>query len=122
MDYAVRRDDEAVSERIDEPWGSLMWLAGSKLGNARGLTLGRVVIAAGSANPRHAHDGCEEALYLMAGEIEHTVGPETVTLRAGDTLVVPAGLMHNARSVGDVDADMIVAYSSAERDFRLEDE
>jgi len=122
MDYTVRSDAEARSGRIDEPWGSLLWLAGAKIGNARGLTLGRVVIEVGAANPRHAHDGCEEALYLMAGELEHSVGPEMVTLRAGDTLVVPAGLMHNARSVGDVDADMIVAYSSAERDFRPEDE
>ncbi|HIG45791.1 MAG TPA: hypothetical protein EYQ20_04975 [candidate division Zixibacteria bacterium] len=41
-------------------------------------------------------------------------------MTAGDTLVLPAGVMHNAVSKGDMDADMIVTYSSGERDFRLE--
>ncbi len=38
----------------------------------------------------------------------------------GDTLVVPAGVPHNACCISTTDADMIVAYSSADRDFHLE--
>ena len=111
---------QALAARKSEPWGSLTWLASKQIGNAAGLTLGRVVIKRGSSNPRHAHDSCEEALYLLSGELDHTVGAESIRLSAGDTLVVPAGVFHNARSVGGVDADMIVAYSSGTRDFRKE--
>ena len=105
---------------IQESWGSLRWLASGPLANARGLTLGRVVIHKGKSNPRHYHTTCEEALTLLRGRIEHTAGDRTVAMGPGDTLVIPAGVPHNATSVGDEDADMIVAYSSADRDFHLE--
>ncbi|MCG3148735.1 MAG: hypothetical protein PCFJNLEI_02180 [Verrucomicrobiae bacterium] len=103
-----------------EDWGELRWLAGRKQGNAAGLTLGRVRIKQGASNPRHAHFNCEEVLYLMTGELIHTIGPDSVRLLAGDTLTIPRGVFHNATSVGVVDADMIVAYDSADRDFVLE--
>ena len=115
METVLRKATDV--KRIDEDWGSLTWLAGEKFGNAEGLTLGRVVIKKGCSNPRHGHTNCEEALYLLAGELEHTFGDKVVRMKAGDTLTVPAGIYHNATSVGDVDADMIVAYSSAQRDF-----
>ncbi len=115
MDTILTQADEI--QRMDEPWGSLTWLAGANLANAEGLTLGRVVIRRGGENPRHGHLNCEEVLYLLAGELEHTFGDRVVRMRAGDVLRVPAGVFHNARSVGEVDADMMVAYSSARRDF-----
>jgi hypothetical protein len=34
--------------------------------------------------------------------------------------VIPAGVFHNALSIGDSDADMIVAYSSGTREFEVE--
>lgn len=35
----------------------------------------------------------------------------------GDMLRVPAGMFHNARSVGELDADMMIASSSVQRGF-----
>ena len=103
-------------------WGSLHWLASGAIGNATGLTLGRVRIDAGAANPRHVHDNCEEVLYLLAGRLRHSVGDESVELEAGDVLVVGPGIVHHAEAIGDEAADMIVAYSSAQRAFRVADE
>ena len=116
----VRPASEAAAHRIVEDWGSLVWLASQKIGNAKGLTLGRVVIKAGTSNPKHSHPNCEEALYLLQGRLEHTIGDESVTLEAGDTIVLDAGIPHNAASIGDEDADMIVAYSSGVRGFQPE--
>lgn len=48
------------------------------------------------------------------------MGDERVTLEPGDTLVVEAGVPHNARSVGDLDAEMIVVYDVYKREFRKE--
>ena len=59
-------------------------------------------------------------LYLLAGRLEHSLGEQIVVLEPGDTLVIPPGVFHNARSVGDIDADMMVAYSTGVRDFVLE--
>jgi quercetin dioxygenase-like cupin family protein len=115
----VRTAADNDANRIDEDWGSLCWLAGKKIGNVEGLTFGRVTIKPGQANPRHRHNDCEEVLYLLSGRLEHSIGDETVTLNPGDILAVPAGVAHHAVNTGDTIADMIVAYSSGERDFQL---
>jgi quercetin dioxygenase-like cupin family protein len=117
MKTGIMRRAEAEKGAIAEPWGSLSWLASRKAGNAEGITLGRVVIRAGQANPRHRHMSGEEVLYLVAGRLEHTLGGEKVVLEAGDTLVIPAGVFHNATSTGGVDAEMVVAYPTGTRDF-----
>jgi quercetin dioxygenase-like cupin family protein len=111
---------QADATRSDTSWGSLRWVANKDVGNVEGLTLGRVVIRKGQSNPRHCHRTCEEVLYLLAGKLEHTIGDDKVILEPGDALAIPPGVFHNAVSIGDVDADMIVAYSTGERDFVLE--
>jgi len=108
---------EAEAKKDVKNWGSLQWLANAELGNADGLTVGRVVITQGKCNPRHAHPNCEEVLYLLAGKLEHTIGEEKIVLNPGDALTVSAGVFHNATSIGDQDADMIVVYSDASRGF-----
>jgi quercetin dioxygenase-like cupin family protein len=120
MRYTVRTASEADHKRIDEDWGSLNWLASARIGNAEGVTVGRVIIQAGQSNPRHSHTTCEEVLYLLSGRLEHYVGDESVVLEAGDTLTVDPTIPHYAINIGEEDADMIVAYSSGERDFRPE--
>ena len=117
MDFTVRAAGDAEAKRVEADWGSLCWLAGRAVGNAEGLTLGRVVIKAGSSNPPHSHGNCEEALYLLAGRLEHVVGEESVVLEPGDTIVIAPGVPHWARSIGEADADMIVAYSQGDREF-----
>lgn len=120
MTYNVRSSQEARAGRIVHDWGSLTWLAGAELNGSEKITLGRVVIRAGCRNPSHRHNDCDEVLYLMAGRLEHSIDGRTVTLEAGDTLFVPSGSFHHAASTGEVDADMIVAYSSGTRDFEPE--
>jgi len=101
-------------------WGSLRWLASQEVGNAEALTLGRVVIKAGHANPGHCHGNCEEVLYLLAGRLDHWVGDEHEILAAGDTITIPPGVHHHAVSLGPEDADMIVVYSAGRREFTPE--
>lgn len=118
MSELMRTKDQSDARRKDTSWGSLTWLASDEIGNCPSMTVGRVVIRAGHSNPAHAHDNCDEVLYLLAGRLEHAVDERTVTMNPGDTLVVPAGCMHHARSTGEVDADMIVTYSAGRREFR----
>ncbi|KPK80537.1 MAG: hypothetical protein AMJ81_11905 [Phycisphaerae bacterium SM23_33] len=103
-------------------WGSLEWLASRQIGNAENLTLGRVVIKPGKANPHHGHRNCQELLYLLRGRLEHTIGDRTVVQAAGETVAIPAGVFHHALNIGEEDADMIVAYDAGERDFVREDQ
>ena len=118
--YSVRSAAEAQRERVEADWGNLTWLASRQIGNAERMTVGRVVIRRGQSNPRHFHANCREVLYLLAGRLEHTMGDRKAILNPGDTLVVAADVPHNAVSIGEVDADMIVVYDTGERDFRKE--
>lgn len=106
----------ALNERDETSWGSLAWLASSDRGGVD-LTLGHVSISPGCANPRHRHDGSDEIVVLLEGSIDHDVGAETLTLGAGDVLIVPAGIPHRAVNTGETEAVMIVAYPTGHRDF-----
>lgn len=105
--------------QVREEWGTVTWLANKEL-TGSDLTLGKVVIHKGMSSPSHGHPNCEEILHVLSGTIEHHVGDQKVILRPGDTLVVPPGVAHHARNMGNIDAEMIVAYPSGQRDLQLE--
>jgi len=119
MQASTRSSHEAAKDAVIEDWGSLTWLASEAISQCS-LTLGRVIIKKGCHNPRHAHPNCEEVLYLLAGRLEHSIGDRKVILEAGDTIVVPADVMHNGVNIGNCDADMMVAYSAGRRGFVCE--
>jgi quercetin dioxygenase-like cupin family protein len=120
MQGTLIRRAQAEAGRTTAPWGTLCWTASRELGGLAGLTLGRVTLNPGHCNPRHSHPNCDEALYVLSGRLEHSVDGEVVVLEAGDTLIIPAGVPHQARNLGTEAADTIVAYSSGEREFKLE--
>lgn len=97
------------------PWGSLTWFANGKLGGAQGSTVGQCVIFPGCANTLHSHPNCEEVLHLIQGRILHSFNGEEAPMEPGDTIVIPAGVLHNAKNLGDEEAVMIISYSSPER-------
>ena len=112
----------SAAEKIDLPWGRLCWLASSKLGNSTTMTFGRATISPGHASPRHRHPNCDEILHVLSGRVEHTLEDQRFILEAGDTISLPAGLWHNAIVLGDVSAEMIICFSSADRETELEPE
>ena len=118
LQKVLRRADQHTV--ITEDWGTLRWLANRQIGNAEGLTLGRVTIKAGQTNPRHRHPNCEEVLYLLKGRLRHTLGDKSFTMSAGDVITIAPGVFHNAACIGAEDADMIVVYSQGTRGFELE--
>jgi quercetin dioxygenase-like cupin family protein len=121
MSYTLRSKQESERDKIVEEWGSLDWLADRGIGNANDLTIGRCIIKKGHSNPRHYHTNGEEVLYLLRGRLRHSIGDKDIIVEPGDTLVVSPGDIHNAVSIGEEDADMIVAYPGV-RDFHLEEE
>lgn len=110
----------ADGELSVQPWGELRWLASRKLGNSTTMTFGRVTIPAGIANPRHRHPNCDEILHLLSGRIEHTLGDERFIMEPGDTISIPSGVWHNARALSDEDAEMVICFSSADRETEME--
>ena len=70
----------------------------------------RVDIAPGVLAPNHSHPG-EEIVYVIEGLLEYQLeGKAPVTLKAGEVLFIPAGTIHSARIVGNVNAAELATY------------
>ena len=97
------------------PWGSLTWFASKELNNTEEMTVGKCVIKVGEENPRHVHPNCEEILYVLKGKISHSYNSEEKIMEMGDTISIPANISHNAKNIGDTEAELLITFSSAER-------
>ena len=53
------------------------------------MLLCRVSYEPGATVPRHSHEHTEQVMLMLDGELEMTVGSETRTIRAGDSVVSP---------------------------------
>lgn len=70
----------------------------------------RVDFAQDAVSPRHSHHG-EEIAYVLEGTLEYQIeGQSKVTLKAGDSLFIPAGANHVARNVGSGKASELATY------------
>ncbi|MBI3971234.1 MAG: cupin domain-containing protein [Chloroflexi bacterium] len=94
---------------------AIKWLFSGETAPGAEQTLGYVVIQPNQKNPLHAHPNCEELLYLISGELDHSFDGQVYRLGPGDAIRVPAGVKHDARCVGSEPATMIVCYSVADR-------
>ena len=80
-------------------------------------TIGLAVFDAGKSNVEHIHPNCEEVVYVMDGEVEHTLGEQTTTLRAGDLIVVPRNVPHRLINRGGAACTTYIVFSSPDRQF-----
>ncbi|WP_085700793.1 cupin domain-containing protein [Pseudomonas sp. B26(2017)] len=70
----------------------------------------RVDFEPGVTSPNHAHPGVEVA-YVISGTFEYRLeGQAPVTLKAGDSLFIPAGVAHIARNVGNDKGSELATY------------
>lgn len=70
----------------------------------------RVDIDPGQTAPNHKHPG-EEIIYVLEGTIVYKLaGKPPATLKPGDVLFVPAGVVHSATNVGKDNAAELATY------------
>jgi quercetin dioxygenase-like cupin family protein len=105
----------AKSEILELPWGRITWLVNRALGNSTTMTIGLVTIKAGLENPVHRHPNCDEVLHVLRGRVEHSLGDKRYIMNAGDTISIPVNTWHNARTLDAADAEMVICFSSADR-------
>jgi quercetin dioxygenase-like cupin family protein len=70
----------------------------------------RIDFDPGALAPKHSHPG-EEIIYVLEGLLEYQVDDQSpVTLKAGDVLFIPAGVVHSAKNVGSNNAQELATY------------
>ncbi|MEM8770467.1 MAG: cupin domain-containing protein [Pseudomonadota bacterium] len=99
----------------DHSWGAMVWLAE---GETLGASLARMTVRAGATSPAHRHRNCNEAIHVLSGEIAQRCDDEWVILKSGETITVPAGVIHQTRNRGAGDATLMICYSSGSRDYQ----
>jgi quercetin dioxygenase-like cupin family protein len=95
---------------FDVALGSIL-LSGEDTGGAYCLLDMRV--APGKGVPRHTHTLEDEALFVLSGELEATVGDEIFRLKAGETLIAPRNIPHQLRNSGNVPNHYLIMFSPA---------
>src|SRR5215470_2099007 len=84
-------------------------LSGTDTGGAYCLL--EVSLAPGMGVPLHTHRREDEAYFVLAGELEVTVGEKTFVLRSGDTLLAPRDIPHQLRNSGNVENRYLLLFS-----------
>jgi quercetin dioxygenase-like cupin family protein len=110
MAPAIKYQSKPKRYYFDVALGSIL-LSGEDTGGAYCLLELRV--APGKGVPRHTHSREDEALFVLSGELEATVGKERFTLRAGDTLIAPRNFPHQLRNPGNVANHYLIMFSPA---------
>lgn len=78
-------------------------------------SMGIVEIKAGSNLPLHHHVH-EQITFILEGELDMTIGGQTMTLRQGDYYVIHSNVPHSA--VAHVDCKLIDVFSPVREDYR----
>jgi len=70
----------------------------------------RIDFEAHTAFGKHSHPG-EEVIYVLDGVLEYEVeGQSPVTLKAGEVLFIPTGVVHSARNNSHAKASELATY------------
>jgi uncharacterized cupin superfamily protein len=94
--------------------GSAMFFKATQASTAGAFSLmERTLPPGGRKPPAHVHTNCEEAFYVLDGEVVFSVG-DTNTVGRRDTFVlVPGGVAHTFGNAGTTPARLLVIHSPA---------
>lgn len=106
---------EEAKHVLELEWGKIQWLCGQEIDPDCEMTFGMVFINADTENPRHYHPNCEELIFVLSGECEHSLGDESYHLTPGSMLRIPRGVPHNAKVTGWEPCRMLIMYSAPDR-------
>ena len=73
----------------------------------------RTLPPGGRKPPPHIHTNCEEAFYVLDGEIEFFLGDETVIGRPGSFVHVPGGVSHTFGNAATVPSRLLIIHAPA---------
>jgi len=101
---------------INYEWGAIKWLCDMKVTPGSLQSIGYAFVEPGQTNPEHRHMTCQEVIYMLSGELKVYANGECLTLRPGQTALIPQGLRHSVKNEGWEPVGYIAAFSAAYRD------
>jgi len=105
---SIKHQPKAKRYYFDVGLGSVC-LSGRDTGGVYCLL--EVSLAPGMGVPRHMHTREDEVYFILAGELEVTVGEKIFVLRPGDTLLAPRDIPHQLRNSGNTTNHYLLVFS-----------
>lgn len=104
----IRADDSTMT--VPEPG-----LRRQVMASTDPMMLVRHRMEAGWVGAAHSHPH-EQLIYMLSGEIALVVDEETYVLRAGDSVMVPGGVVHQASA--PVESEVLDVFTPARDEYR----
>lgn len=73
----------------------------------------RTLPLGGRKPPPYIHTNCEEAFYILDGELEFFLGDDTVIGRPGSFVLVPGGVPHTFGNVATTPSRLLIIHAPA---------
>ncbi len=103
--------DETEVERL--PGKTHHWYNKPGLVQDTNLNFVRAHLLPGNAHAFHYHPRMEEILYILSGQAEQWVEREKRMLGPGDSVYLPAGIVHATYNIGEETLDFLAILSPA---------
>ena len=100
--FIIRTEDPA--ETLD--WGQLRWLSNPPATGAKDLTVIDVTLDPGKGHNFHKHPDQEEVIVVISGQVEQWLDREKRLLGPGDSVFIPAGVVHASFNTGAAEAKL----------------
>jgi len=105
---------EAGEGKLLTARGSKMFFKATKASTNGAFSLmERTLPPGGRTPPPHIHTNCEEAFYVLDGEVEFFLGQKTLLGRKETFVLVPGGVAHTFGNAGTTPARLLVIHAPA---------
>ncbi len=113
----------AEAERDELDWGSMTWISRPQTTGAKDLVAIEVNLEPGEGHDFHKHPDQEEVIYVIGGSIEQWLEDRRQELNAGDSVFIPADVVHASFNVSSAPAKLFVTLgpSSGDEGYQLVD-
>ena len=114
----VKRSDEIVYEAVGAAEGMRKGVLLDESDGAPNFAIRRFELDAGASVPEHTN-AVEHEQYVLAGEYTVGIDDEEYTVSAGDSLLIPAGVVHWYRNEGDQPGAFLCAVPNGDDTIEL---
>jgi len=114
----IRRGDDIEYEDVGAAEGMRKGVLVAEEHGAPNFAIRRFELDPGASVPEHTNE-VEHEQYVLAGEYVVGIGDEEHTVRAGDSLLIPAGVVHWYRNEGDEPGAFLCAVPNGDDEIEL---
>ena len=106
----------AEADRDELDWGTMMWISRPQTTGAKDLVAIEVNLMPGGGHNFHKHPDQEEVIYVIEGSIEQWLEDRRQDLNAGDSVFIPADVVHASFNVSSAPAKLFVTLGPCSGD------